>query len=185
MSYSKDPATTTFSAPRHSVESQRESQDSIMHGIEQSPEGYTGLVNAILNNNSYEADGLILPGHNGAASRNALNFKNSKGETPLHFAVYGNKDVHITHALLEQGVNVNEKDEHGDTPLLRACKGRYWHQANILFEHADLEATDSQGMTAKDYINEYDDSKGHAWSVEYNELKEKFSVKQNSSTLSC
>ena len=90
--------------------------------------GYAEIVNLLAKKDSLEV------GRNGA--------------TPLMKACRrGYFDVTTT--LLENGANVNSKDDYGWTPLMRACRKGYFDIIKILLDHgADTEASDQYGATA-------------------------------------
>ena len=66
---------------------------------------------AVLNNYPFLIKWLI--------SHNAdVNIKNKKGETPLHYSIYGNSSKNkIRSLLIKYGANTNSTDRYGETPL--------------------------------------------------------------------
>jgi pectate lyase len=100
-----------------------------------------------------------------------INIKNSAGKTPLDLATSGNRseiaklliekgavvnnihtavsfeNIEKVRSLVETGVDVNEKDDSGMTPLLRAVAGKHTEVAEFLIESgADVNAGNKQSI---------------------------------------
>ncbi|MBD0369478.1 MAG: ankyrin repeat domain-containing protein [Pyrinomonadaceae bacterium] len=72
----------------------------------------------------------------------------SSAVTPLMEAVYEGNTVEVK-ALIDEGVNVNEKDASGRTALMIAANRGHTYVVQLLLESgADANARDNQGMTA-------------------------------------
>lgn len=72
----------------------------------------------------------------------------SRGVLPLMEAVYEGNTVEVK-ALIDEGVNVNERDESGRTALMIAANRGHTYVVQLLLESgADANAKDNQGMTA-------------------------------------
>ena len=73
------------------------------------------------------------------------------GWTPLHVAAYV-KNPKIVETLLSAGAAINAQDESGATPLMTALSEGDRESAKILIANgANLEITDKQGQSARDY----------------------------------
>jgi hypothetical protein len=70
------------------------------------------------------------------------------GDTPLHDAAY-NGHIKIAHLLLQNGAEVNAKDDGGNTPLHWAAEEDNIDVLHLLVENgADLEAQNNEGWRA-------------------------------------
>jgi hypothetical protein len=79
------------------------------------------------------------------------------GWTPLYFAAY-NGHVEIIRLLLQNGAEVNAKDNHGHTPLQDAAFQGHVDILHLLVENgADLEAQSNGGWRALHYAARYGD----------------------------
>ncbi|XP_070207922.1 uncharacterized protein [Littorina saxatilis] len=69
--------------------------------------------------------------------------------TPLHMAAYSNL-VQVVQVLLQMGVDVNAKDDSGDTPLIDALLRKSRAVADILLdsENIDVSAVNHRGISA-------------------------------------
>lgn len=123
----------------------------------------TPLTYAVINNHKDIAELLIDNGAN-------VNAKNNDGQTPLEIAQRRNlreivellakvpdiPSIHVAaqlgdmdkvKALLEEGADVNAKDENGMTPLLLAISNKQVDLAKFLIEKgADINLADRQGV---------------------------------------
>ena len=78
--------------------------------------------------------------------------KNQSGQTPLHFAVFGN--VAVVEALIAGGAEIDSRDAKGLTPLHGAA--RFFQLAAmraLIAAGAEVEATDDSGATPLDKAN--------------------------------
>lgn len=86
--------------------------------------------------------------------------KDYNGKSPLHYAVYNphNKQSEIFHILVKLGVNVNEQDEQGKTPLHHACEGGKVKAIRWLIKHGantsckDFNLNTPQDLSANNNI---------------------------------
>lgn len=88
-----------------------------------------------------------------------LKAKNKKGEGLMHYAAVGiGNAVHYITYLHRAGVSLNEKDVHGQTPLLaafRSGKDRDHRVVQTLLDlGADPKIADNQGISPYDLIQE-------------------------------
>jgi ankyrin repeat protein len=88
---------------------------------------------------------------------------NNKGSTPLHFACYADTTkLDILELLFAQGVNVNEPDKEGFTPLHVAASKGSLEALRFLLEHgSSVHAVDATGMIPLDSARYY----GHVEAV--------------------
>jgi len=77
-----------------------------------------------------------------------INYKNSRGETPLSFAAAWNQ-VDAARSLLLLSANPNTADEMGGTPLMLAAQHGSIELVKLLLKHgANVKAKDKAGNTA-------------------------------------
>jgi ankyrin repeat protein len=96
------------------------------------------LILAAKENNVPEVCRLLTAGAD-------VNAKDSKGETPLHWACRNGR-VQIVKELLEHGADIEAKDNDGDTPLHWACcSGRLAVVNELLSRGANVEAKTTNG----------------------------------------
>lgn len=76
---------------------------------------------------------------------------NSRRETALHVAIRRNK-LQVLIGLLNQGANIEARNENGETPLILACKINdiFACQLLLVFD-ADFNARDGCGLSARHY----------------------------------
>lgn len=76
-----------------------------------------------------------------------INFRDSRGRTPLHHAGEMNQEM-VVSRLIEIGADIEAQDHRGNTPLHVACAKRASGAARRLaFCGADIEARNDQGWT--------------------------------------
>ncbi|XP_065336263.1 ankyrin-3-like [Cloeon dipterum] len=77
------------------------------------------------------------------------------GSTSLHLALesYNVEDDGIIRWILEQGdIDLNAKNDFGDTPLLLACKKMFWRVAELLLtSNVEVNVSNKKGKTAMHY----------------------------------
>ena len=72
-----------------------------------------------------------------------------KGNTPLHYGVYGEDRLEIMNLLVEKGANVNASNNKGETILHFAAQAGNTPAIHVLLNHgAEINATDSKGATS-------------------------------------
>jgi len=84
--------------------------------------------------------------------------------TPLAYACDYRKSENVSF-LLENGANVNARDEDGNTPFLHACKNAASRKilSMLAYYGADEDATNNEGQTAVElYRNKLDEIKRYA-----------------------
>nr|WP_293301478.1 ankyrin repeat domain-containing protein [Allomuricauda sp.] len=80
------------------------------------------------------------------------NVVTDNGTTPLHSAVYGTEDTAIIDYFLEKGVDVNQKDEEGNTAFLNAVNWENIEFAKYLLPKVDdINHKNSDGYSALTY----------------------------------
>lgn len=88
----------------------------------------------------------------------ALHHASGEDKTLLHWAVIGKSTAMISF-LLQQGFDVNSRDQSGATPLHLAVAQGYGDLAKLLLEYgADPRAVDSQGISVLQYAKEHRES---------------------------
>jgi ankyrin repeat protein len=76
-----------------------------------------------------------------------VNAKNSRGQTPLHFAAFYN-DTELAEMLIDNGADVNAKNSRGQTPLHLAAYCGHTSLAKMLIDKGgDANVKDSVGHT--------------------------------------
>ncbi|WP_054849042.1 ankyrin repeat domain-containing protein [Vulcanisaeta sp. JCM 14467] len=106
------------------------------------------LLDAVKNGDLSKVIDLIKAGAN-------VNVKDpTYGMTPLHYAVLGNR-LDIVKYLIENGADINARDNTGKTPLHFAAKNGYLDIVKYLIENkADINVKDNIGKTPLDYAEE-------------------------------
>lgn len=122
-------------------------------------EGYTDIVNYILDNTDCQFDKDYYP-LNAAAYRGRndvldlliqkgfdVNHRDVNGHTPLAMACIG-KNKESVRLLIEGGADVDKRTSEGPTPLMWACSSDYKGVADILlYKGADIDKADYKGQT--------------------------------------
>ncbi|WP_031426628.1 ankyrin repeat domain-containing protein [Flavimarina sp. Hel_I_48] len=71
-----------------------------------------------------------------------------KGETALHSLAYRSKDMDVLNFFLEKGLDVDQANAEGNTPLLNAASRNKLDIVNFLYTHSkNPEATNEQAQT--------------------------------------
>ena len=94
--------------------------------------------------------------------------------TALHFAALNNDDPAVVEILLENGANIDARDNTGDTPLINAAvKDSPKHIFLLLDRGADAGITNNDGKKALDYLSESkpDEVDEEEWKVVVERLK--------------
>ncbi|MCG8182584.1 ankyrin repeat domain-containing protein [Tenacibaculum piscium] len=77
------------------------------------------------------------------------NVTNKDGVTPLHNIAYSNKDIEVYNYFLEKGVNVNQVDNNGETPLLKATRRNSLKVVQLLTSKTkNINHTNKNGKSA-------------------------------------
>ena len=131
-------------------------------------EGMTALARASENDSIKAVEQLINAGAR-------INIKNNLGEDAFMKAILSDS-INIVKLLIEKGIdNINEKDNYGQTPLMKAFfqRNKYRNQFTVAFPKeendykdivkllieagADINVKDTQGRTVHDYAEIYHD----------------------------
>ena len=100
------------------------------------------LIRAVMNNNLDE----VLEALNNGADASAINMMT--GQSALIYAA-NNGNAPITNLLLENGANVNDQDNEGNTPLMIASERGHPETVKLLIESgANMNAQDNYKRTA-------------------------------------
>ena len=101
-----------------------------------------------------------------------VNAANENGWTALHFAALYNDDPEVVKLLLENGANIDARDEYGDTPLMNAVISQFPRHILLLLNHgADPNVVNNAGETASDFLPEHmPDGNEEAWQEVYGRL---------------
>jgi ankyrin repeat protein len=77
------------------------------------------------------------------------NITNKDGVTPLHNLAYRNKDFEVLNYFLNKGVNSNQKDNKGNTPLLNASHSNTLEVIKLFAKNTnDINTTNKEGHSA-------------------------------------
>ncbi|MGJ8591669.1 MAG: ankyrin repeat domain-containing protein [Aquaticitalea sp.] len=77
------------------------------------------------------------------------NASSKEGETPLHTLASRSKDMELITYFIDKGVNVNQADEHGNTPFLNAASRNNLEVVTLLFKNVkDINQTNKKGESA-------------------------------------
>ena len=100
------------------------------------------LIRAVMNNNLDE----VLEALNNGADASAINMMT--GQSALIYAA-NNGNAPIVNLLLENGANVNDQDDEGNTPLMIASERGHQETVKLLIESgANMNAQDEYKRTA-------------------------------------
>lgn len=77
------------------------------------------------------------------------NITNNEGKNPLHNLAYGNKDIATFNYFIDKGVDVNQADEKGNTPLLNATRRNSLEVIKLLASKTkNINITNKNGESA-------------------------------------
>jgi len=115
-----------------------------------------------------------------------VNAANENGWTALHFAALYNDDPEVVKLLLENGANIDARDEYGDTPLMNAVISQFPRHILLLLNHgADPNVVNNAGETASDFLPEHmPDGDEEAWQEVYGRLAAQDPVSELGSRIS-
>ena len=95
----------------------------------QNENGYTPLALAIMQSNNPDAAKLLI---NYGAKTNIVD--KLLGRNPLHWAAIRQKDKELIQLLIDTGININQQDNNGETPLTLAYRANNIEVANLLVQ---------------------------------------------------
>ena len=82
-----------------------------------------------------------------------MNAADEDNWTVLHCAALGNENPSVLEILIENGANVNAKDNGGNTPLILAVAGGKPKNILLLLDRgADAGIPDNEGNTVREYL---------------------------------
>ncbi len=77
------------------------------------------------------------------------NATSKEGENPLHALAFRSKDMGILKYFIEKGVDVNQPDEHGNSPFMNAASRNNLDVVTLLFNNVkDINQTNKKGESA-------------------------------------